>query len=268
MFLNQEQIDICTKGNFEDILSLVNDGCDKNTILCHICYYGHIEVVKYLIEKWGPNVRASAVLWTCGAGRLEVVKYLVEKCGVNISCQNNLAIRLASQNGHIQVVKYLVENCGVNVRSENDQTVWWASLHGHLEVVKYLVEKCEANARAENDYAVRWASANGHLEVVKYLVEKCEANARAENDWAVRWASTYCRFEVVKYLIEKCGAVLPEVNPKYERYLIVHEKGEKRRRCVMAKRIYFWWVQACYNPNFLCGQRSMYKGYREYLSMR
>ena len=237
MFLNQEQIDICTKGNFEDILSLVNDGCDKNTILCHICYYGHIEVVKYLIEKWGPNVRASAVLWTCGAGRLEVVKYLVEKCGVNISCQNNLAIRLASQNGHIQVVKYLVENCGVNVRSENDQTVWWASLHGHLEVVKYLVEKCEANARAEND-------------------------------WAVRWASTYCRFEVVKYLIEKCGAVLPEVNPKYERYLIVHEKGEKRRRCVMAKRIYFWWVQACYNPNFLCGQRSMYKGYREYLSMR
>ena len=141
---------------------------------------------------------------------------------------------------------------------------------GHLEAVKYLVEICGVNARDDNDYAVRWASWYGHLEVVKYLVEKCGANARADNDWAVRRASWYGHLEVVKYLIEKCGAVLPEedVNPKYERYLSVYMKGEKRRKCIMAKKIYFWWVQICYNPDTLCGQRSMYKGYREYLSMR
>ena len=50
-------------------------------------------------------------------------------------------------------------------------------------------------------------------------------------------------------------------NPIYEKYLSVYDKGERRRKCIMSKRIYFWWVQACYNPNTLTGQRSTYKEY-------
>ena len=118
--------------------------------------------------------------------------------------------------------------------------------------------------RSGNDYAVRWASGGGHLEVVKYLVEKCGANARAENDEAVRESFAWGHLEVVKYLIEECGAVLPESNPNYERYLSVCEKGKTRQY----KRIYFWWVRACYNPNTLTGQRSMYKAYKEYLRIK
>ena len=178
MSLSNEQRIICKKGNLEDILSLVDNGCDKNKILCQICHLGYLDVVKYLVEK-----------------------------------------------------------CGVDARAKYDYAVRWASVGGHLEVVKYLVEKCGANARANSDYAVKWASENEHLEVVKYLVEKCRA-------------------------------VLPDVNPKYERYLSVCQKGEKKRTYIMVKRIYFWWVQTCYNPDTLCGHRSMYKGYREYLSMR
>ena len=172
--LNQEQIIICIKGNLEDILSLVDGGCDINKILFYVCHYGHLEVVKYLIEDYGANVRA-----------------------------------------------------------ENDLAVQWASGGGHLEVVKYLAEKCGANARAENDYAVQCASENEHLEVVKYLVEKC-------------------------------GSVLSEINPKYERYLIVCEKGETRRKCTMAKRIYFWWVRLCYCIDTTSGHRMMKKSYEKY----
>ena len=103
--------------------------------------------------------------------------------------------------------------------------------------------------------------------MVKYLVEKCGADARANSDFAIRHTCQNGHFEVVKYLVEKCRAILPQVNPKYERYIYVCEKGEKKRKCIMAKKIYFWWVQTCYNPNFLCGQRSMYKGYKEYLNI-
>ena len=158
--------------------------------------------------------------------------------------------------------------CGVNARINNDQAVRYACRAGHLEVVKYLVEKCGSVVRANDDSPVRVASEGGHLGVVKYLVEKCEEDARVDNDFAVRWASVGGHFEVIKYLVEKCGAILITANPEYERYLSVYKKGEKMRRYLMAKRIYFWWVQVCYNPNFLCGQRSMYKGYREYLSIR
>ena len=138
MFLTDEHVGVCKKGNFKNIVSLVDNGCDKNQIMCELCYYGHFEIVKYLVEK-----------------------------------------------------------CGADVRSRNDLAVRWASRHGHLEIVKYL--------------------------------------------------------------IEKCGAILHLANPKYDRYLIVCEKGGKR--CLMAKRIYFWWVRACYNPNTLTGQRSTYKEY-------
>ena len=240
MSLYSEQINICKKGNLDNIIALINQGYNKNNILLQVCSYGHIQVVKYLVEK----------------------------CGVNVRVDNDWAVRHACANGHVEVVKYLVEKCKANVRANIDYAVRWACGAGHLQVIKYLIETHGVNARANSDFAVRWACGAGHLNIVKYLVEECGANARANTDNAIEWASESGHLEVIKYLIEKCGAILPEVNPRYERYIYVYEKGEKKRRCVMAKRIYFWWVQACYNPDFLCGQRSMYKGYREYLNMR
>ena len=238
MSLSTEQINVCKKGILEDILSLIK-GCDINNVLPYICKFGHLKIVKYLVEECGADVRAK----------------------------NDEAVRGSSICGHLEVVKYLVEKCGADARVENDEAVRWASGNGYLEIVKYLVEECGADVRAKNDEAVRGSSVCGHLEVVKYLVEKCGADVRIYNDYAVRMASVSGHFEIVKYLVEKCGAVLPEVSPKYERYLLVYEKGEKKRRYLMAKKIYFWWVQMCYNPDTLCGQRSMYKGYREYLNM-
>ena len=121
----------------------------------------------------------------------------------------------------------------INQGCDSECILQYTSKYGHLEMVKYLVEECGVNARADNDFAVRWASENGHLEVVKYLVEKC--GAPVNNDYAVRWASAGDHFEVVKYLIEHYGSILPQPNPNY---LIVCEKGEKKRRCIMVKRIY------------------------------
>ena len=209
MNLSDKQMRICTKGDFKKILSIIKQGYNKNDIFKCMCQFGHLEVVKYLIET-----------------------------------------------------------CGANARDNSDFAIRYACLYNHLEVVKYLVEKCGADARVCNIEIIEQICIFGYLEVVKYLVEKCEVNVIDDNDCTVRMASWNGHFELVKYLIDKCGAVLSEINPKYERYLIVYEKGERRRKCIMAKKIYFWWVQACYNPNTLTGQRSMYKGYREYLSIR
>ena len=269
MSFNTDQINICKKGNLQDIISLIYQGYDQNIILDYVSEFGHFEIVKYLIEDCGVNMRANynwAVRFASQYGHFEIVKYLIEKYGANII--DNGIILSACRGGYFEVVKYLLETCVLDKKVYINGAVGAGSKYGHLEMVKYLVEKCGANVRTVNNYGVRYACRYGHLEVVKYLVEKCRANVRADNDCAVRCASLNDHFEVVKYLVEKCGAILPEVNSKYERYLIVYEKGEKKMRCIMAKRIYFWWVQMCYNPNFICGQRSMYKGYREYMSIR
>ena len=171
-----------------------------------------------------------------------------------------------SDRSHLDIIKYLIEDYGVDARANNDEAVRYACRYGHLEIVKYLVEKCGADVRAYSNCAIHWSCEFGHFDVVTYLVEDCGVDVRCENDYAIGCASENGHLEVVKYLTE-CGAVLLEVNPKYERYLVVYEKGEKNRRYSMAKRIYFWWVQMCYNPTTLTGQRSMYKGYKEYLNI-
>ena len=240
MNLSTVQYIICKKGNLEDIISLVNQGYNKTIILHELCYYDH----------------------------LEAIRYLVEKCKVDVRANHDYAVRLASADGHLEVVKYLVEKCGADARANHDYAVRLTSVGGHLEVIKYLVEKFGADVTAEDNYAVRLTSAYRKFKVVKYLVEKCGADARARNDEAVKWASAGGHLEVVKYLIEQCGAILPTPNPRYDRYISVCETGERRRIYTASKRIYFWWVQACYNPSTLTGQRSMYKGYREYLNIR
>ena len=161
-------------------------------------------------------------------------------------------------------ILYEKGDLGKYITDNNKNAVFLrASLNGHLEVIKYLVEKYGADVRADNDYAVRFASQNGHLEVVKYLVEKCKADVRARNHWAVRRTLLNGHLEVVKYLI-KHGAVLSTPNPKYEKYLLVCEKGEEKRRERASKKIYFWWVQVCYDIKRPCGNRMMRRNYEEY----
>ena len=126
--------------------------------------------------------------------------------------------------------------------------------------ILYKEENLKKHITDDNRNAIlRWASRNGHLEMVKYLTEECGANVRIKNDYVVRLASVGGYLEMVKYLINH-GAVLSTPNPKYEKYLLICEKGRERA----SKKIYFWWVQVCYDVKRPCGNRMMRRNYEEY----
>ena len=100
----------------------------------------------------GANFRVLdnwAVRYASENGHLEVVKYLVEKDS-DFQVGDNHAVRFASRNGHLEVVKYLVEN-GADFRADDNYSIRCASLCGRLEVVKYLVEKGEPENLISND---------------------------------------------------------------------------------------------------------------------
>ena len=150
----------------------------------------------------------------CKSGDLEVVMYLVSQ-GADVQNRDNWAVREASKNGHLEVVKYLVSQ-GADVQAKDNWAVRVASQNGHLEVVMYLVSQ-----GADNNWAVQQASANGHLEVVKYLVSQ--------------------------------GAPTTAISKKAHQYLSFCKRMEQKKRIRAQKKIYFWWIQICYDMEHPCG---------------
>ncbi len=120
-------------GDIDSVRNYIDNGADvnsrdhlKRTILMVASYYGHLEVVKYLIDK-GAEIDTTgsfeqthtALLTASQEGWLEVVKYLISK-GANlhiISQHNETALILAVIKNHFEVVKYLVEN-GSNINAK------------------------------------------------------------------------------------------------------------------------------------------------------
>ncbi len=155
----------CIIGNLEKIkklnLTLEDIRSLDNYAFRYASYYGHLEIVKYLIT-FGE-----------GASPPEMIeKGLTLE---DIRSFYNFALIWASSNRHLEVVKYLY-NLGLtldDIRSKDNAALRWASESGHLEVVKYLIDKglTLKDIRSENNYALKWASENGQIEVVKYLEE-------------------------------------------------------------------------------------------------
>lgn len=103
----------------------------SETILMHICRYGHLDVAKKLFDL-RDNISVDAV-----------------------DQDQETALHKASSGGHVQLVKFLVDK-EANVNVEDSQT--WTPLHkaceqGHLEVVQTLLGK-RADATARNSGAM------------------------------------------------------------------------------------------------------------------
>ena len=108
---------------------------------------------------------------------------------------------------------------------------------------------------------------NGHIEVVKYLISQ-GANVRTENDFSTLYASDFGHLEIVKYLVSQ-GSSIKNITQRSIRYLSFCEKMQEKNRIRAQKKIYFWWIQICYDMNHPsgCGKRMAQKNVEEFESM-
>ena len=135
---------------------------------------GHLHIVKYLVEQ-GQDIHKDdeAVLrYSAWYGHLDVVKYCVEKHNADIHAQDDFALIYSAQGGHLEVVKYLVEKHNADIHAKDDFALRYSAQGGHLEVVKYLVEKHNADIHAlirngGNEYEYDY---DYDLDIVKYLL--------------------------------------------------------------------------------------------------
>ena len=196
---------VCQNGHLEVLKYLVERGADVNTAsikgstpLVHASQNGHLEVVEYLVEQ-GANVNtrdidgSTPLMYVCQNGHLEVVKYLVERgADVNAtSIKGSTPLIYASQKGHFKVVKFLVERGANNL----NYALILASEKGSLQIVKYLIKQGANNL---NNALIR-ASQNGHFKVVEFLVER-GANNLGE---ALIRARSNRHLKVIEFLAER-----------------------------------------------------------------
>jgi len=114
MNLNKQFIRVSEDGDFEVVKFLVDKEYDvhafNDNALCLSAQYGHLKVVKYLVEECGADVHAHdeyTLRWAAWKGHLDVVKYVVEECGADVHARDDYALRKAAWNEHLKVVKYL-----------------------------------------------------------------------------------------------------------------------------------------------------------------
>ena len=200
------------------------------------CYYGYNDIIKFLLENGArPNLTClfSAVSnFSSGAAYYDTSA--VEKlCSIfppTTEVLNRMLV-LTCDVGRLEVAQFLV-SMGASVSCEENYCIRVAAEYGFVEVVRFLCES-GADFRVDDNIPIARASANNHLEVVRYLVEVgADRNKIA-------------------------------VGSRAARYLALLERTQQKMRERAQKKIYFWWIPFCYDPNRDSGKRMMARSWEE-----
>ena len=184
----------CQVGAFDVVHDLVERGADVNaaadyvdiedcdTALCYACSYGHVAIVRFLVEGVA-NVHAESssgtpLMYACRRGRLEVARYLVMEGGVAVNAVSSAgytALMVACQCGELETAEFLVE-AGANVSASTPAgttALVLASEEGNWDVVSFLLsKKADVNVATEGGRtALMCACEQGHSGTVKELVD-------------------------------------------------------------------------------------------------
>jgi ankyrin repeat protein len=139
-------------GNLDKLKECIRKGVDKEakdkygwTALHHASFDGHLEIVKYLIEKCHVDKKVkgnngwTALHYASEQGHLEIVKYLVEVCHVDTQVDGNngeSARDIAIANNKIEVALYLL-----NFKGWFDSIIWPTVPHKKvaIDLVRYVM---------------------------------------------------------------------------------------------------------------------------------
>ena len=225
------------EGDLEECLSI----SDWTVIHC-ACKYGHLDIVKFLVEHGcDPACRnaigATPLHFACWEGHLDVVTFLIERgCNPADSAVGLTPLHLACWRGHLDVVKFLLNieedlysKC-TNAAMPRLPPLHLACRTGKLDVVKLLVEQgIDLLSMGRKNYTpLHIACEEGHLGIVKFLlsVEKgfC-MNAAVHKLPPLHLACRKGRLDVIVFLVEQGFDPVSRDSKNYTPLHIACEEG-------------------------------------------
>ncbi|ORX42282.1 ankyrin [Piromyces finnis] len=144
---------------------------------------GHINVVKYLIDKGtdlniSDNIGTAPLHFACQEEKenLDLVKYLIEEKNVDANVKNSFGctpLHVACENGNINIVKYLIDKgADINIKDNYGCILLHRACLSEkesLDLVKYLIEEKKMNMNIKDSYGylqLKYANNkhNDHIE--------------------------------------------------------------------------------------------------------
>jgi len=217
----------------------------KNTALIWASYYGHIEIVKLLINKIIENRKNIK-------GEYNIKKYNNKY----IDAKNNngmTALVWASSVNHADVVKLLIEN-GSSLDKSGAMAILESVYWGNISVVKILIDKIIENRKyikdkkeieeynnkylnvKDKEYKktpLIWAAYRGYAEIVKLLLDAgADFNERDDDgQTALIGAAISGHAEIVKLLIEKGADV--NIEDKYNKTALDYAEKDEIKQLLL-----------------------------------
>mmetsp|Transcript_21924 Transcript_21924/g.61042 ORF Transcript_21924/g.61042 Transcript_21924/m.61042 type:complete len:328 (-) Transcript_21924:966-1949(-) len=173
---------------------------DGETLLRDACNNGHLDLVKYLLDDFIPNVEddgnkmCKALWYACEGGQLDIAKYLIESRGVDVNAQDEWgesALHIACRTKSVRIVKFLVESHGADIRIEDQRgylpihiAYQWKS----EDVMKYFMESHGMDVNVQNKNGdtllhLAFKDPDGACtEEVKRLIESCDLDLGITNN--------------------------------------------------------------------------------------
>ncbi|MFC1563373.1 ankyrin repeat domain-containing protein [candidate division KSB1 bacterium] len=159
------------------------DSPDKSgyTPLIRAAIEGHLEIVRYLVEK-GANIEAkeryqmTPLFWAINRKHSDIAEYLIGK-GADIEARNiyrSIPLVAASENNLTEVVELLIEKgADVNAGGLMGMPIHRAAFRGNAEIVGVLADNgADIEAITRSMTPMHLACNAGRPEVVRVLLEK------------------------------------------------------------------------------------------------
>jgi ankyrin repeat protein len=237
---NEEFFKLIEDGRLNDVKEVFNNNSNifnniktkhRETPLHVASRYGHLNIVKYLIENFNKiininiidNNKQTALHIASEKGYTEIVIYLITK-GANIDMldsRNRTPLHCSVEYIKEETARYLISELKKrknvngnksNVLSKKPYNIPYEIYHLNYEninIIKILIDNgVDVDYKTEDGglTLLHLASASQKTEFIKYLVEDAHADINSIDDFSqtpLFSAVYYDKFETVKYLIDK-----------------------------------------------------------------